>query len=325
MFIIIGADGKEYGPVATDKVRDWIAGGRANLQTRARRDGETEWKTLGDFQEFVVTAEPTPPPVGSAVAASAPAPAPTGPVDAKAYADDLIARTQPIDIFENLGAGFKLWTSNFWPLVGVTLLVLIVQMVAGMLPIIGMFVGFFLNGVFYGGLYYYYLGKLRGEPREVGDGFAGFSKAFVPLMLATLLNSVITLAIMIPCFFPLIAVFFKMAMAGGEPPTALPAIGGLAAGAIFIGMIILIFIAISWIFAFPLIIDKGLGPWTAMEVSRRVVGRQWFRVFFTVLFGGILAMLGLVGFIVGVFFTLPIAFGAIVCAYEEICNPPPRA
>ncbi len=75
MFTILGADGKEYGPVTTAKIHEWIAGGRANLQTRARRDGEMEWKTLGDFLEFNqigadVAASPAPamPPAPAAVA-----------------------------------------------------------------------------------------------------------------------------------------------------------------------------------------------------------------------------------------------------------------
>jgi len=52
MFTILGADGKEYGPVTAGKLHEWIAAGRANMQTKARRDGETEWKTLGDFPEM---------------------------------------------------------------------------------------------------------------------------------------------------------------------------------------------------------------------------------------------------------------------------------
>ena len=51
MFTILGADGKEYGPVSAGKLHEWIAAGRANLQTKARRAGETEWKTLADFPE----------------------------------------------------------------------------------------------------------------------------------------------------------------------------------------------------------------------------------------------------------------------------------
>lgn len=58
MFTILGADGKEYGPVAVGRVHEWINGGRANLQTKARRDGETEWKTLGEFPEFSAAGAP---------------------------------------------------------------------------------------------------------------------------------------------------------------------------------------------------------------------------------------------------------------------------
>ncbi|MBI2498510.1 MAG: RDD family protein, partial [Opitutae bacterium] len=56
----------------------WIQGGRANRQTKARRDGETEWKTLGDFPEFGPAATGAPPSVAG------PMPAPGGAVDALA-------------------------------------------------------------------------------------------------------------------------------------------------------------------------------------------------------------------------------------------------
>ncbi len=62
MFTILGADGKEYGPVPEGRIHEWINGGRANRLTRARRDGETEWKALGDFPEFALTAPAGEPP-----------------------------------------------------------------------------------------------------------------------------------------------------------------------------------------------------------------------------------------------------------------------
>lgn len=69
MYIILGTDGKEYGPVSEAKITEWFAAGRANLQTKARRSNETEWKTLGDFPEFNAQ---TVPPVVTPVAASVP-------------------------------------------------------------------------------------------------------------------------------------------------------------------------------------------------------------------------------------------------------------
>ncbi len=52
MFIIIGGDGREYGPATVEQVRSWISGGRANLETRAKAAGSEEWRRLGDFPEF---------------------------------------------------------------------------------------------------------------------------------------------------------------------------------------------------------------------------------------------------------------------------------
>jgi hypothetical protein len=63
---IIGADGKEYGPLSTDQMRQYLREGRVNMQTRVLVEGTTDWKTVADLPEFASTATPpgvaTPPP-----------------------------------------------------------------------------------------------------------------------------------------------------------------------------------------------------------------------------------------------------------------------
>ena len=72
MYYIQGADQKEYGPVSADQLRQWISENRLNRFSPARADGESLWKTLGDFPEFAEVL------VGAAPAASeAPTSAPT--------------------------------------------------------------------------------------------------------------------------------------------------------------------------------------------------------------------------------------------------------
>ena len=73
MFIIIGGDGKEYGPVTADQVRTWIKAGRANLDTKAKALGSEEWRRLADFAEFGPTTE-TPPLIPAAPSFDAPLP-----------------------------------------------------------------------------------------------------------------------------------------------------------------------------------------------------------------------------------------------------------
>ena len=63
MYKIIGGDGKEYGPVPADKLRQWIAEGRANVHTGARLAGTSEWKPLAQFPELSAACGGSPPPV----------------------------------------------------------------------------------------------------------------------------------------------------------------------------------------------------------------------------------------------------------------------
>jgi len=62
MFTIIGGDGKEYGPASAEQLRSWINAGRANLETKAKLAGETDFRRLGDFPEFGGPATPAEPP-----------------------------------------------------------------------------------------------------------------------------------------------------------------------------------------------------------------------------------------------------------------------
>ena len=60
MYRIIGGDGRPYGPVTADQIRQWIAEGRAAPQMLVQfKDGE--WKPLAVFPEFSVAVSNVPP------------------------------------------------------------------------------------------------------------------------------------------------------------------------------------------------------------------------------------------------------------------------
>ena len=51
MYKIVGGDQREYGPVTSDQIREWIATGRANAQSLASFEG-APWKPLSTYPEF---------------------------------------------------------------------------------------------------------------------------------------------------------------------------------------------------------------------------------------------------------------------------------
>lgn len=108
MFTILGGDGKEYGPVTADKVLEWIKGGRANLQTKVRRLGENDWRTLGDFPEFASY------PGGTATDYQAPAGTPAAPAAPTATSPTTATgqRIESIVFTGDWTEYFKIWIVN---------------------------------------------------------------------------------------------------------------------------------------------------------------------------------------------------------------------
>jgi hypothetical protein len=62
MYRIIGADGRQYGPVSAEQLQQWIAEGRANAQTQTFAEGAAGWKPLGAWPEFTARFAPQTPP-----------------------------------------------------------------------------------------------------------------------------------------------------------------------------------------------------------------------------------------------------------------------
>jgi hypothetical protein len=76
MYKIVGNDGKVYGPVNAEKIREWLAQGRVESRTPVLPEGAAEWTIVGLLPEFA-RADGSPPPVMTP-ARIAPLPAASG-------------------------------------------------------------------------------------------------------------------------------------------------------------------------------------------------------------------------------------------------------
>ena len=278
MYTIIGGDGREYGPVTAEQVCSWIAGGRANLQTRIKAAGSDAWKTIADFPEL----SGGPAPAGAAPEAAVVAPS----AAATASAPVSLPPDRKLDILSCYERSWNLLKANFWAFVGVGLVTSIIYALLGCGHFAGVFVVTPLFGAVVGaGAYYFVLLRLRGQPAVFADMFAGFTRAFLTLLVAGLLISVF--------------------VAVGTFCLVLPGV----------------YLAIAYSFAIILAVDKRLGFWESMETSRKVVTRQWWRVLGLILLAIPFLILGGIALGVGVFVAIPLVLGAVTYAYEDLFNP----
>lgn len=156
MYKIIGADGKEYGPVTSEQLRQWLNEGRANAQTQVQPEGATGWQPLGSVTEFADAFAARP-------ATLAPPPAAAGAQPFAASATALV-NGPAIGLMVTAGFGFAAnLIAVLWSLVGSQFqrlppgmdpeLSRLIQTMSGAVGVVSCLVGLILSAaVLYGAL-----------------------------------------------------------------------------------------------------------------------------------------------------------------------------
>lgn len=197
-----------------------------------------------------------------------------------AIAASYLERRASIDISHALSRGWALVRDHMAVLAGATVLGWLITVGLAFVPVLGWLVGFVLLG----GLDYMFIRRIRGEEVQIGDLFAGFNRALINLTMAGLVKWLLITIGLILCVLPGI------------------------------------YLAVGYVFALPLAIDKEMEFWTAMEVSRRVVHQHWWSTFALVI---VLALVSFAGFLVcgvGEIVTIPIASAALMYVYEDLLD-----
>jgi uncharacterized membrane protein len=318
-YFIIGGDDKEYGPVTDADVRLWLAEGRLNAHSLAKGEGDAEFRQLAQFPEF------------AAELAGQAAPATIAPIPA---ATDFVERDYELDMAGCFSRGWELVKNNLGLLfVGTLIYFLIEGAVGGLasIPLIGplfSLANFICSGPLMGGVFYLFIRVNRGERAEVGDIFSGFRRAFGQLFLGVLVPSLLIGLCMIPFIILLIVKLIPLLphfehYQPGTPPDeeTLAAIKSLLFTTLPVAFICAIpatYLSVSWKFTLPLIVDKQMDFGAAMKASWKMVNQHWWQVFGLSLLIQVLNVLGLCACCVGVLFSVPIGFAALMIAYETI-------
>ncbi len=91
---------------------------------------------------------------------------------------------------------------------------------------------------------------------------------------------------------------------------------------IAIGLIALvipgIYLAVGYLFAIQMSIFGGLDPWSAMEWSRKLITRNWWRFLGLLLVLVILNLLGILLAGIGLLLTIPLTFLVLYVVFEDL-------
>ncbi|RKZ40064.1 MAG: hypothetical protein DRQ49_09535 [Gammaproteobacteria bacterium] len=66
-----------------------------------------------------------------------------------------------------------------------------------------------------------------------------------------------------------------------------------------------IYLSVAYLLTLPLIVEKNLGAWRAMEASRKAITHHWFKVFFTYFIMGIIYIISIIPLGIGLIWSIP--------------------
>lgn len=195
--------------------------------------------------------------------------------------EKLISDSYRMDTARYFTVGWDLFKSDLGGFLSFGVLFFLINMGLSFIPIIGNIATMIVTPALAMGFFIVAAKKLKQEPTRFEDFFKGFNY-FIPLALVGLVSSAL----------------------------------------ITVGLVLLvlpgIYLAVGYLFAYMLVVDRKLPFWDAMESSRKIANKNWFT-----LFGFFLALLainivGAMAFMIGLAVTTGISFCILTAAYEDI-------
>ncbi len=242
---------------------------------------------------------------------------------------DLLARDYDVDIGGAISKGWETFKINAGILIGTALIAYVIIFVGAMIgnlanmviPLVGLVINVLISAPLRAGLWLTFVKSVRGGPAEISDLF----KAFGPRYWRTVLVALIPVLMVIGVFivFGILAALMIPAFVSPRTSTTVhPSMGAVALVPMIVLLFVLlppwIYIATCWLFSMPLVIDKGMKFWPAMELSRRVVKKHWWGTFGLLVIVGILFFAGALACGVGMLLTGPVAFASLSAHYDKV-------
>ncbi|AZB71946.1 hypothetical protein [Synechococcus elongatus] len=154
--------------------------------------------------------------------------------------------------------------------------------------------------------------QLQHQTPEFSDFFKGFRR-FWPLVLTSFLIGFIIFIVV----FVIALVFGAVAFLLNQAGTPVEGLVGIAIVGVLLAIAAATYIGVSYLFVTPIVLDRQISVFNALELSRQVIAPRWWSAFgFLVLLSAI-NVLGFLACCVGLLVTIPVTLCAIAVAYSD--------
>lgn len=233
--------------------------------------------------------------------------------------DFRIVELRPLEL---LSEGWRLVRDQYWLMLGIT----VVGLIVGSLAPLGLFMGPMVCGIYIG-----LFGRMRSERATFAGLFRGF-EFFLPSFIATLIQIVPIVAMAIPVNLILLLLSMKRILVWlGRPYSDMAGMLGPWEMAIIVVVTTIVIFLLSvffgtfFMFGYPLIVDRRMGGWEAVKLSARASRANFAGAARLMATTTILSIVASLFCYIGGFMVTPITLAAWAIAYRRVFPAPAHA
>lgn len=186
-----------------------------------------------------------------------------------------------IDFGRAMTEGARLVNGNLGMFLGYTLAALLIG-VSAHLVTCG-YGGWLVTGPLIAGFYYGAFKNMDGESFLFADLFEGWKSGGVYLF--SIVTNILVWLVAFICLVPMFALV-------ASSIDSIEKAGPILVPLVLLSLTPAIYLLIAYTLGLPLIVDHGIGFWTAAELSRKSVTRGWFRMFLFLILMGLILWVG---------------------------------
>lgn len=237
--------------------------------------------------------------------------------------EDQIAASPSTRITDYFSQGFNIVFKRPLLFVGFIVMFYLISFGISMVPFGGMAFSFFLQPLLMVGCFIVADRINYQEPVEFGNFFDGFRGNMSNILVANLLMFlmlIVPIGLLVGGIVYALGVPFLQSLMAERTPD-FDAFQSLPAGAIvlfLVGFIAMFYLSLSYMFVLLMAKFKDLGPWQALEASRKLVGKNFLSFIGFALLGGLVNLAGVLLLVVGVLITMPATYVALYVAFDDL-------
>ncbi|MFP1682387.1 BPSS1780 family membrane protein [Alloalcanivorax sp. C16-1] len=218
-----------------------------------------------------------------------------------------------------IGDGMKLLSGHWGVVIGALVLIFVITTVLQFIPLIGPLAQPFLMTLLYGGLVKMFHRIDTTGQSDFTDLFAGFSQRTGPLLLLSLAQLGVFLAIGLLVGGLMVMTLGAGALSGMDPGATSGGLsGGLFLVLMLVAVVVVTLVAFLFYFTVPLVMLTDTGPGRALKLSFQACLKNLIPMVVYGLVATVIVALAALPALLGWLFVMPILAGAFYLSFKQV-------